>query len=125
MSVDPVTPINIQHLEKLLSEATPGPWRWGWQNRDAENPNETYLVRSDSPSHFDPVALTRREKQGWIDAALIAAAVNSLPALLELYRAASEVRDQLEGETGFGLSFHKTFDYLTEALDALSEGEET
>jgi hypothetical protein len=90
----------IERLRALLAEATPGPWRHGplfWEAwatdadgamtvRVAEVPHGGYDPESDRMRgvFVDPGIDRSREP----DAALIAAAVNALPALLDVAEAA-------------------------------------
>jgi hypothetical protein len=75
-----------KRLRALLAEATPGPWRFG----DA-HPDE--LVVADSMTLAGATTVVcygEPDDEGKADAALIAAAVNALPALLDVAEAARD-----------------------------------
>jgi hypothetical protein len=79
----------IERLRGLLAEGTPGPWR----SRKWTAPRMVEIVASTMPaivpwSGFDDSARTKQEHNA--NAALIAAAVNALPALLDVAEAAAK-----------------------------------
>jgi len=74
---------DIEEMRLLLKEATPGPWRW-WTS------NSHHRLSSDPSGKDGDVIHAYRAKDGLCviavkeaDAALIVAAVNELPALLD------------------------------------------
>lgn len=73
----------LDRLEALLAEATPGPWFQGRENHRYEDPREVYTRREpEEPNSVDayPTAYFAE------DAALIVALVNAAPALIAAAR---------------------------------------
>ncbi|MBK8173211.1 MAG: hypothetical protein IPK60_23155 [Sandaracinaceae bacterium] len=68
----------ITHLRELLSKGTPGPWRY-----DVDNKNR-HAIRH-FPEVYEPVVYCDRDGGSMkeVNAELIVAAVNGLPALLD------------------------------------------
>ena len=80
-----------EQARELCANATPGPWKWGWRDRE-EGIVESYVVLHD----YKMVAETHRYKQGYDDACLIADARTLLPAALEeIERLQARVKDLL------------------------------
>ena len=99
--------MTTEELRRLLSEATPGPWHI---NKDSLED----LVCSPSGTLIAETQLRIPD-----DAALIAAAVNALPALLAVVEAAHDWRNAYESND----PSDKAFEAMNAALDALSEVE--
>jgi len=75
----------VSELRRLLAEATPGPWEVGddrvWGNADDVEPETlVYLIELASPT---------------ANSALIVAAFNALPALLDVVDAARVIEDPM------------------------------
>ncbi len=92
-----LSPERIAELERLLAEATPGPWVADFESED----DGSGVWNIDGPGGSNVV--TTGGYDGWFkggveeaaDAALIVAAVDALPALLaELNRAWAAVKDE-------------------------------
>lgn len=83
----------IAELRRLLLKATPGPWAFAnWMSGDRPS-SITSLHR---PGQAEAVAICPRykaDKFRQVDARLIIAAVNALPALLEVAEAAERMRE--------------------------------
>jgi hypothetical protein len=92
--------MTTEELRRLLQAATPGPWHTG-------NIELGDLIYSPSGTLIAETRLRIPE-----DAALIAAAVNALPALLDVVDAASSINIMYQD---------KTLDAALDALDALRE----
>ena len=109
--------INIPELRKLLADATPGPWK-AWQSRTN---GKKYV------STLTDLGLAQINKLASPDdGALIAAAVNALPALLDAAEREQRLREALRDclrhiEIGDG---HKAGDFecVLAARAALEEG---
>ena len=79
--------INIPELRKLLADATPGPWK-AWQSRTN---GKKYV------STLTDLGLAQINKLASPDdGALIAAAVNALPALLDAAEREQRLREALQ-----------------------------
>lgn len=96
--------LDLEELERLEREATPGPWR-----RDADYPQLVAGMASvpGGVPYFAPA-----------DAALIVAARNQLPALLAELRALRAVAEAADVHTTEGRATFETFADLRGALDA-------
>jgi hypothetical protein len=83
-------PVDIAELRRLLSEASPGPW----ESRRRAHENDLVIASEAMPVLAElrsrPTSAKLRTPA---DAALIAAAVNALPELLDVVEAAQAVRD--------------------------------
>ena len=114
-------------LRRLLAEATPGPWHrgttrtYGIYSADAD-PEDQRTVATvphwDGSSHLTPI-----DSRGDADAALIVAAVNALPDLLDRIDALEAVVDAARaivvGVDRLGTATAPTFVALRVALDQL------
>ena len=80
--------VDTKALRALLEQATPGPWRSGMGQDASSYTSETPIV--ESGPFDDPMTIA----DGLLDddAALIAAAVNALPALLDAAERLEEVK---------------------------------
>ena len=104
----------VERLRALLAEATPGPWRTSVGRRGAaalaaERPG---LLLAEVFTHGDYIFAERHQ-----NADLIAAAVNALPALLDVAEAARRLRDDLKHQQLRWVS--DEYDQLNVALDRL------
>lgn len=107
----PISEAEIEGLERLLREATPGPWHGLHDGPDAKNPDcscgQVWSGAVDWPVAFCD---TREGDEGpnervrKANAALIVAAINALPQLLETARKAGEYREALEAIAGGRIS---------------------
>lgn len=92
--------IDLEELEKLAKDATPGPWRIDAEN----NPAHFIMTNEDIPMHRliaiseSPIAtcdLSRRWTESCANAAYIVAACNAVPELIARVRELERQREAL------------------------------
>jgi hypothetical protein len=98
--------MTTDELRRLLDEATPRPW--------GQSVSGWYIDAAGGVAIADVHGIS---DQALSNAALIAAAVNALPALLAVVEAAQEFRDEYAGYDDGAEARRKLFD----ALDALDK----
>ena len=92
----------ITHLRALLAKATPGTWKIDWSELGVVGGSECGCWSSVAitPNPLSPPKSTRH--RGWLDdAALIAAAHNALPRLLDAYEAQAAEIERLRSALDF------------------------
>ena len=97
--------IDLEELEKLAKDATPGPWRIDAEN----NPAHFIMTNEDIPMHRliaiseSPIAtcdLSRRWTESCANAAYIVAACNAVPELIARIRELEERAQKAEDRLG-------------------------
>jgi len=116
--------MTTEELRRLLQAATPGPWQAEFASSHVGGKSEIteWFVRRDG----DDVAIAadiidpHDDQPSKANAALIAAAVNALPALLAVAEAAEHWRNAYESND----PSNESFELMCAALDALREAED-
>lgn len=119
-------------LRELLGNATPGPWEWVGHTLEQVKWSERWpevLMVKDLPEHTYPELQSGELVVSEADAALIVAAVNALPALLDVAEAGMVIRGDPEFDEPGPLTIMKgQKKLLAEALaryHALTQPEQT
>lgn len=124
----------LDEIRERLKAATPGPWTHeGWAYRTADHEESYGVWKGERPVDTDPyhlphppLARTVRERQGWDDAAFIAAARTDIPRLVGAVLAAlacaeamSQSADLLSdvGRHGVAVALHRQSELLTESIE--------
>lgn len=89
-------PKEIERLEGLLAAATPGPWAVSGVRASTVKLGRDTRVHHIGPDddHLAAVYYDMKTGRGFMDAKLIVAAVNALPALLTIAKRAGEMSRQ-------------------------------
>ena len=108
-------PEKVAELERLLAEATPGPWTW---LREDTPPAPGFRFGGEGALNESGYAFSAQ------DAALLVAAVNALPFLIAEARKAETLREALRRIAEFGeeRSFSFPADQMARLARAALEG---
>jgi len=106
--------MNTTELRRLLSQATPGPWE---VLRDNPECHLLAVLMEEEEDGETPSYVALADVETRTNAALIAAAVNALPALIAAVEAAEHWRNAYESND----PSNESFELMCAALDALRE----
>lgn len=112
----------VDRLRALLGEATPGPWQVNDAGIETVERNAIGSKASRQMAAAYPIDLAWEGSAKAADLALIVAAVNALPLLLDIAEAAQRLSDKRTADSdGFWVSLRE-MRYLDTALAALDAG---